>query len=110
MKFKPPTMPNDSILVMGISYGRDEDEPGGDTRGRATPKVFTYALLKSGGLWYVTGSGQTPQAAGWGAVQRWLEKNNRVIEWVVVVTGAETLYQREGGAGVPIAGVREIGS
>ncbi len=79
-------VPNGTVLVFGIRYERTDDEPGGDTRGRTNPTVYTYAMLKAGGVWYVTGSGRVPTAAGWGAVERWLEKDGRVVVWVKAAT------------------------
>jgi hypothetical protein len=58
----PRRMPNGVILIFSIRYAGEN--PGGDRRGRANPTVYDYAMLKSGGLWYVTGSGQSPQAEG----------------------------------------------
>lgn len=85
-------IPNGAILLMGISYDGMGQTDLDTTRGRQTPKVFTYALLKAGGVWYTTGSGRVPQAAGWGAVERWLAKDNRVVEWVKVVTETADLW------------------
>jgi hypothetical protein len=82
--------PNGTVLVLGIRYDRQEDAQ--DTRGMAPPKVFTYAALKTGGLWYLTGSGQVPTAAGWPAVERWLEKHGRVVEWVRVAGSWDAVY------------------
>ena len=93
----PKTMPNCSILLLGISYpGLVEDKD--KTRGREMPKVFTYALLKAGGVWYTTGAGKTPQAAGWGAVERWLERDNRVLEFIEVVSGTDRVWTAPGEA------------
>lgn len=85
-------IPNGTILLMGISYDGMGQTDLDTTRGRQTPKVFTYALLKAGGVWYTTGSGRVPQAAGWGAVERWLDKDNRVVEWVKIVTATADLW------------------
>lgn len=84
VKFKLDSrkVPNGTVLVFGIRYER---EPEGDTRGRTNPTVYTYAMLKAGGLWYVTGTGKVPVAAGWGAIERWLERDGRVVEWVDVM-------------------------
>lgn len=72
---KDSAAPDGTVLVFGIRYEGDN------------PTVYTYAMLKAGGLWYVTGgSGRVPTAAGWGAVARWLEKDGRVVEWVELVT------------------------
>jgi len=50
--------PNGTVLVLGIRYDRTPEDAGlRDGRGMAPPKVFTYAALKTGGLWYLTGSG-----------------------------------------------------
>jgi hypothetical protein len=85
-------IPNNTILIMGISYSGMGQTDLDTTRGRTTPKVFTYAMLKAGGLWYMTGAGRVPQAAGWLAVMRWLEKDNRRVEWVKVVTETADLW------------------
>lgn len=90
------SIPNGTILTMGIRYaGADEDDLDA-TRGRTNPKVYTYAMVKAGGLWYVTGSGKVPTAAGWGAIERWLAKDGRVVEWVRVVTETAPLYPAPG--------------
>jgi hypothetical protein len=84
VKFKLDSkrVPNGTVLVFGIRYER---EPEGDTRGRTNPTTYTYAMLKAGGLWYVTGTGKVPVAAGWGAIERWLERDGRVVAWVDVM-------------------------
>lgn len=79
MKFTGNGLPNGTVLIMGVRYD-------------GAPRVFTYAMLKVGGLWYVTGSGRVPVAAGWAAVERWLGKDGRAIVWVKVATGWEDLY------------------
>ncbi len=94
MIFDTRKIPNGAVLLMGVSF--TSGEPGGDTRGRTSPKVFTYTLLKAGGLWYVSGSGKSPQAAAWGAVERWLGKDNRVLEWIEVVTETTRVYPQTG--------------
>jgi hypothetical protein len=85
-------VPNGTVLLFGISYPGMGQTDLDTTRGRQTPKVFTYAMLKAGGLWYVTGTGRVPQAAGWGAVMNWLERDNRVVEWVRAATTWADLY------------------
>lgn len=83
-------IPNGTILVLGIRY--EGAGPSADTRGRTSPKIYTYTLTKAGGLWYTTGIGQVPQAASWTAVQRWLAKDGRAVEWVQVVTETAQVY------------------
>lgn len=96
----PRKLPNGTVLFLGISYpGLTEDRDA--TRGRTMPKVWTYALLKAGGVWYTSGSGKVPQAAGWGAVERWLERDNRVLEWVKIMTSVEDVYTAPTVAGLP---------
>jgi hypothetical protein len=85
-------VPNGTVLMMGIRYDRAPVDDLDAQRGMVNPKVYSYALLKAGGLWYVTGSGKSPQAAGWGAVNRWLERDGRVVEWVKVATEWADLY------------------
>ena len=75
-------IPNGSVLILHIRY--ENAGPGGDTRGRTNPTTYTYAALKTGGLYYLTGLGRVPQAAGWAAVERWLERDGRVLEFVEV--------------------------
>jgi hypothetical protein len=84
-KLKSAAVPDGTILLFGI---RHEREPGADT---GSPKIYTYAMLKAGGLWYVTG-GNTPTAAGWGAIERWLDRDGRVVEWVQAVTQTAQLW------------------
>lgn len=94
VKFKLDSraIPDGTILLFGICYiGADPDgyqRPADKTKS----KVYTYAMLKAGGFWYVTGGGKTPQAAGWGAVERWLERDGRVVEWVRHVTETGQLW------------------
>lgn len=85
-------VPNGTVILMGIRYEGMGQTDLDTTRGRQTPKVYTYALLKSGGLWYVTGSGKVPTAAGWGAVNRWLERDGRTVEWVKAATEWADIY------------------
>jgi hypothetical protein len=70
-------VPNGTVLVFGIRY-----VPGGEDGPHSASRVFTYAMLKAGGLWYVTGTGEVPTAAGWPAVERWLERDNREVVYV----------------------------
>lgn len=85
-------VPNGTVLLFGIEYPGMGQTDRDTTRGRSTPKVFTYAMLKAGGLWYVTGTGKVPQAAGWGAVMNWLARDNRVVRWVRAATSWADLY------------------
>jgi hypothetical protein len=81
-------IPEGTVLLFGISYG-----PGPDDRRAAEPKVYTYVIMRQGGLWYVSGAnGKTPQAAGWGAIERWLDRDGRVVHWIKHVTETETLW------------------
>ena len=81
------TVPDETVLLFGIRY-----EPEPDARPVSPPKTYTYVIMKAGGFWYVTGGGRTPQAAGWGAVERWLERDGRVVEWVRHVTETAQLW------------------
>lgn len=87
----PRTMPNGVVLVLGIRYDRELEE---NSRGRANPLVYTYAALKTGGLWYFTGSGKVPTAAGWGAVERWLDKDGRKLEFVKILMEARLIWSK----------------
>lgn len=86
--------PTGTVLLLGISYIGLSDTDPDVSRGITSPKVFTYAALKTGGLWYVTGSGRVPTAAGNVALERWLAAPNRTVEWVHLLTGAERIYVR----------------
>jgi len=86
-KLNSRAVPEGTVLLFGISY-----QPGPDDIRATEVKVYTYAVLKAGGLWYVTGGGRTPQAAGWGAVERWLERDGRQVEWVRHVTETRQLW------------------
>lgn len=85
-------VPNGTILLFGIEYPGMGQTDLDTTRGRETPKVFTYAMLKAGGLWYVTGTGRVPQAAGWGAVMNWLRRDGREVRWVKAATEMVELW------------------
>lgn len=87
----PRSLLNGSVVLVGISYPGDPEDLD-ITRGRTAPKVFTYAFLKAGGVWYSSGTGKTPQAAGWTAVERWLERDNRKLEFVQVATEFRTVW------------------
>jgi hypothetical protein len=90
-KLNNSRVPNGTVLQFGISYQREDADPDA-TRGMTPPKVYTFAMLKAGGLWYVTGSGKVPVAAGWSAVERWLEKDGKVVEWVKAATEWRDVY------------------
>ena len=83
-------VPNGAILVVSIRYAGQN--PSSDTRGRTSPKTYDYAMMKAGGLWYVTGAGRSPQAATWTAVERWLEKDGREVVRVEIVTGIQRIW------------------
>lgn len=82
-KLDDTKVPDGTVLAMGIRY-----------EGQTSDKVWTYGLLKAGGLWYMTGS-STPTAAGWGAINRWLGKDGRVVLWVRMVNSWNHLYDHE---------------
>lgn len=107
----PRSMPNGSVLVLGIRYIGGES-PGGESRGRTNPTLYTYAALKAGGLWYLTGSGKVPTAAGWGAVERWLERDNRVLDSVWMMGLPHQIFPRPDPAAESIDGqtTGELGS
>ena len=79
VNFNPRQLPNGTVLVLGVRYLPYGSEPGG---GSLRPNVYTYAALKTAGLWYLTGSGRVPTAAGWGAVESWLARDNRQLLFV----------------------------
>jgi hypothetical protein len=76
-------VPDGTILIMGIRY-----------ESQTSDKVWTYVLLKAGGLWYFTGNG--PTAAAWGAVERWLAKDGRRVVSVRAVTETVPIYPSPG--------------
>lgn len=85
-------VPEGTVLLFGIRYvGADQE--GYARSAEEEARVYTYAMLKAGGSWYVTGGGRTPQVAGWGAVKRWLSRDNRMVVWVKLVTATETLWE-----------------
>lgn len=79
------TSPEGAVLMLGIRFETQ-------TRG----KVYTYALLKAGGRWWSTGQG--PSGASWTAVERWLERNGRVLLWIDVLADRTRVWTREVGA------------
>lgn len=83
MIFKLDTsqIPDGAVLLFGIRY-----------EGQVTSTVFTYAALKAGGRWYLTGSGNVPRGAGWSAVQKWLDAPGREVLWVRAVTKTEEIW------------------
>lgn len=75
-------VPDLTVLMIGARF-----------ENQTSDKVWTYALLKAGGRWYVTGSGKVPTDAGWGAVANWLERDGRIVQWVRLMTGGAELYR-----------------
>lgn len=98
MELDPRRMPTGTVLLFDIRYaGTDESArqiTGRDTRGRTEPKTYAYAMVKAAGVWYVTGSGKVPTAAGWGAIERWLERDGREVVRVQIVTGAQSIWPK----------------
>lgn len=92
---KSQDVPDGTVLLIDIEYASQGDEL------LRKPVVYTYALLKAGGLWYVTG-GRGPQAAGWGAVERWLSRDGRVVREVRVVTEAQIIWPVEPGPALKV--------
>lgn len=79
-------VPEGTVLLIGAQYRNSET-------GQLYPKIWTYAALKAGGRWYLTGTGKVPQDAGWGAVKRWLASHGREVVWIKMATELETLWQ-----------------
>ena len=77
------SVPDNSVLLLGICYSPE--------LAAGKPTVYTYALLKAKGRWYTSG-GKGPQAAGWLAVERWLERDGREVLWMDVVTATRRLW------------------
>jgi hypothetical protein len=91
----PRTMPDGVILALSVRYAPEEGD-------RANPTIYTHAAIKSAGFWYLTGS-RAPQAAGWGAVERWLERDRRELVRVEIATGSRSLWPEPVGAAEQIA-------
>lgn len=91
VKFKLDSrqVPDGMVLLFGIRYAGTDSFPTTDKA-----KVYTYAMIKAGGFWYVTGGGKTPQVAGWGAIERWLARDGREVVWVRHVTETVQLWPR----------------
>jgi hypothetical protein len=84
MALDPRTMPDGVILALAVRYRPQEgDQP--------NPKVYTHAAVKSDGFWYLSGS-RAPQIAGWGAVERWLERDNRELVRVEILTQPRSIW------------------
>jgi hypothetical protein len=85
---------------MDFTWGKDEAEDGTHLeiglRYGTHPKVWTFAALKAGGYWYLTGTGRVPQAAGWGAVARWASADGRSVVFVRRLEVVETLWAEDG--------------
>jgi hypothetical protein len=79
-------VPDGAILVLHIRYANQEQ------RNPQAAPVYTYAALKAGGLWYLTGTGRVPQAAGWGAVEKWLERDGRELVRAELVTSQRAVW------------------
>lgn len=88
----PRQMPDGSMLLIGVSYPRPTNEIESTRPAESGPKVFTYVLLKAGGTWYTSGAGRTPQAAGWGAVEKWLERDGRKLEFIEIVSSTRRIW------------------
>lgn len=82
-KIDSAKLPDGTLMTFGIRYPEMQSDP---------EKVFTYAFLKAGGQFYGTGTGKVPQAAGWGAVDRWLNQPGREVLWVRYVTETAQVY------------------
>jgi hypothetical protein len=75
-KLSDAEAPEGLVLVFGVRYA-------GSTSGR----VYTYAAMKAGGQWYMTGTGnRVPQGAGWTRIEQWLQSDGRSVVWVKAAT------------------------
>lgn len=86
-KLKDQEVPDGTILLAGITF---DSMPS---------KTWTYALMKAGGRWYTSGTGKSPQDAGWGAINRWLNRENTRVEWISAVTETEVIWQNQNADG-----------
>ena len=80
MTLDPRTMPDGVVLVLSVRY-----------ENQTSDKVWTYAALKAGGRWFLTGA-NTPTDAGWAAVERWLERDNREMVRVEILTQSRSIW------------------
>jgi hypothetical protein len=79
MKFDARSALDNTVLMFGITYPNSS-------------KTYSYVMVKAGGLWYVTGSGKVPVAAGWGAIEKWLEREDRQVQWIKAATDWANLW------------------
>jgi hypothetical protein len=79
MALDPRTMPDGVVLVLSVRY-----------ENQTTDKVWTYAALKTGGRWFLTGN--APSDASWAAVERWLERDSRQLVRVEILTRALSIW------------------
>ena len=93
-KLDSRAVPDGTVLLFGIRYV-GPDQEGIARMPEEEAKVYTYAMIKAGGFWYVTGGGRTPQVAGWGAIERWLARDGREVAWVRHVTETVQLWPAE---------------
>jgi hypothetical protein len=84
MALDPRSMADGVILALHVRYRAEEGN-------QPNPTIYTHAAVKSAGFWYLSGS-RAPQIAGWGAVERWLEKDRRELVRVEMLTRASTIY------------------
>jgi hypothetical protein len=83
MDLNPRTMADGSILVLSVRFRPEEDSP-------ENPTVYAHVAIKARGFWYLTG--KAPQAAGWGAIEGWLRRENRELVKVEIVTQTSTIW------------------
>lgn len=93
----PRRMPDGAILIFHLRYVSTDHDSGETTES----SVYQYVLSKVGQSWYGTGTGRVPQAAGWGAVERWLDEPGRKVERVELVTGQRTIWPEPVAAETP---------
>jgi hypothetical protein len=77
-------VPDGTVFLVGVAFDRIPD------------KTWTYSLIKAGGRWYTSGTGKSPQDAGWGAVNRWLNREGTQVVYIDAVTGRDRLWASEG--------------
>jgi hypothetical protein len=104
LPFDPRSTPDGVILILHVQYENQTQ------RNPQAAQTYTYVLTKAGGLWYTTGAGRVPQAAGWGAVEKWLERDGRQVIKIERVTCKEQVYPIVAVVGEPVPEIDDAGS
>lgn len=74
---EPPADVEPAVLYLNIGYPD-------------TPKTYSYALIRAGAKWYLTGP-DSPQAVSWKSLVSWLKRKNCTIHHLRIATVTEDL-------------------